>query len=110
MGIIRALRVLCDGNEIQEEKPIDYFTKIVPWKYITGFPKTIVPVYSFSLTSPTVQPSGSINSSRVRNFQIEVDVYPLPSGTTYTYDLTIYVENINFFEIASGMGGLKYAL
>ena len=110
MGIIRALRVLCDGNEIQEEKPVDYFTKIVPWKYVSGFPKTIIPIYSFALTSPTTQPSGSINSSRVRNFQVEVDVYPLPSGTTYTYDLTIYVENINFFEIASGMGGLKYAL
>jgi hypothetical protein len=35
------------------------------------------------------QPSGSINSSRIRNFQVEVDVYPLPAGTTYTYDLNI---------------------
>lgn len=110
MNIIRSIRVLCDGNEIQEEKPVEFFTKIVPWKYATGFPKTIVPIYNFALTSPTAQPSGSINASRIRNFQVEVDVYPLPPGTTYTYDLTIYVENINFFEIASGMGGLKYAL
>lgn len=110
MGIIRHLRVLCDGNEIQEEKPVEFFTKIVPWKYLTGDPKTIIPIYNFALHSPSVQPSGSINASRIRNFQVEVDVYPLPSGTTYTYDLTVYVENINFFEVASGMGGLKYAL
>ena len=109
MQIIRNLRVLADGNEIQEEKPVDYFTKITPWKFVSGFPKNI-PIYSFSLGSPSPQPSGSINSSRIRNFQVEVDVYPLPAGTTYTYDLNIYVENINFFEIASGMGGLKYAL
>lgn len=110
MNILRSLRVLCDGNEIQEEKPIDYFTKIVPWKQLSGQPKTIIPIYSFALHSPSTQPSGSINSSRIRNFQVEVDVFPLPPNTTYTYDLTIYVENINFFEVASGMGGLKYAL
>ncbi len=110
MSILRALRVLADGNEIQEEKPIEYFTKIAPWKYVSGNPKMLIPIYSFALNSPSEQPSGSLNSSRVRNFQVEVDVYPLPSGTTYTYNLTIYVENLNFFEVASGMGGLKYAL
>lgn len=110
VNILRALRVLCDGNEIQEEKPVEYFTKISPWKFTSGNPKTLLPIYSFELYSPTEQPSGSINSSRIRNFQVEVDLYPLPSGTTYTYNLTIYVENLNFFEVASGMGGLKYAL
>jgi hypothetical protein len=110
MNIIRALRILCDGNEIQEEKPVDFFTKITPWKCVTGQPKTLIPIYSFELHSPSVQPSGSLNSSRIRNFQVEVDVYPLPAGTTYTYNLTIYVESLNFFEVASGMGGLKYAL
>lgn len=110
MNILRNIRVLCDGNEIQEEKPIEYFTKIVPYRHVAGSPKTLIPIYSFALHSPSIQPSGSINSSRIRNFQVEVDVYPLPINTTYTYNLTIYVENINFFDIASGMGGLKYAL
>jgi hypothetical protein len=102
--------VLCDGNEIQEEKPIDYFTKITPFKYISGSPKTLIPIYTFALHTSMTQPSGSINASRIRNFQVEVDVYPLPVDTNYTYNLHIYVENINFFEVASGMGGLKYAL
>lgn len=110
MNILRSIRVLCDGNELQEEKPIEFFTKITPFRYVTGSPKTLIPIYSFALHSPSTQPSGSINSSRIRNFQVEVDVYPLPTNTTYTYDLTIYVENINFFEVASGMGGIKYAL
>lgn len=109
-GILRSLRVLCDGNEIQEEKPIEYFTKITPWKTLDGLPSTQVPVYNFSLHSPTTQPTGSLNSSRIKNFQVEVDVYPLPPNTTYVYDLTIYVESLNWFEVAAGMGGLKYAL
>ncbi len=110
MDILRSLRVLANGNEIQEQKPIDYFTKITPWKNLSGNPKTLLPVYSFAIHSPGTQPSGSINTSRITNFQVEADVYPLPTGTTYTYDLVIYVENLNFFEVASGMGGLKYAL
>ena len=108
--IIQSLRVLCDGNEIQEEKPIEYFTNVNPYKYTTGNPKGEIPIYTFSLTSPTNQPSGSINSSRIRIFQTEVNPFPLPVNTTYVYDLTIYVENINFVEITGGMGGLKYAL
>lgn len=109
--IIRHIRILCDGNEIQEEKPTDFFTLISPFKYCIGVQHDgPLPIYSFSLHSPGIQPSGSLNTSRVTNFQVEVDVWPLPSGLTYTYDLNIYVESMNWFEVASGMGGIKYAL
>jgi hypothetical protein len=108
--MIRAVRVLCDGNEIQEQKSIDFFTRVSPYKYAIGIGREGLPIYSFQITHPGIQPSGSINSSRIRNFQVEVDVFPLPPDTTYTYDLNFYVENINWFEVASGMGGLKYAL
>jgi hypothetical protein len=110
MDIIRALRVLCDGNEIQEEKPVSFFTRITPWKSLTGKPHGFVPVVNFALSSPTPQPNGSLNTSRVRLFQVEVDVNALPVNTNYVYDLNIYVENLNFFTVEGGMGGLKYAL
>lgn len=108
--IIQAMRVLCDGNEIQEEKPVDYFTKITPYKYTDGNPQQQIPIYTFTLNSLSTQPAGSLNTSRIRVFQVEVAPYQLPPNTTYVYDLGIYVESINFVEIASGMGGLKYAL
>lgn len=110
VGILQALRVLCDGNEIQEEKPTEYFTKITPFKYTDGNPNQMIPVYSFTLGSLSTQPMGSLNTSRVRVFQVEIAPYALPPNTTYVYDLMIYVESINFVEIAAGMGGLKYAL
>jgi hypothetical protein len=110
IGILQAMRVLCDGNEIQEEKPIEYFTKITPYKYVDGNPNQVIPVYTFTLGSLSTQPMGSLNTSRVRVFQVEVAPYPLSPATTYVYDLWIYVESINFVEIAGGMGGLKYAL
>jgi hypothetical protein len=110
LDMIRAVRILCDGNEIQEQKAVDFLTKVSTFRYTTGIGQEGLPIYSFQLSSPSTQPAGSINASRIRNFQIEVDVFPLQAETTYTYDLRIYVENLNWFEVASGMGGLKYAL
>lgn len=108
--IIRAIRVLADGNEIQEEKLVDYFTGITPFKYLTGDSDDLIPVYSFTLNSPSSQPAGSINTSRIRNFQVELDVYPLPVNTTYTYNLNLYVESYNWLEVVGGMAGKRFAV
>jgi hypothetical protein len=108
--IIRNLRVLGDGNELQEQKTGFYFEKFTPYRYATGIGEPGLFVYPFALNSPTIQPSGSINASRVRLFELDVDPFPLPLGTNYIYDITVYVESINWFLISSGMGGLKYAL
>lgn len=108
--IIRNLRVLGDGNELQEQKPVTYFEKIVPYRYTSGNGQPGLSIYPFGLTSPGTQPNGSINASRVRLFQVDVDPYPLALNTTYVYDVTIYVESINWLIVSSGMGGLKYAL
>jgi hypothetical protein len=107
--IIRALRILVDGNEIQEMKPTSFYTKIVPYRYLDGASNRKLPVYSFELHSPTSQPAGSINASRIRNFQVDLQVYPLPPNSTYFYSLNVYAEALNFFLVESGMGRMKYA-
>jgi len=109
-SIVNTLAILGDGNPLQEEKPYQYFTQIVPWKYLTGIPAPEMLVYPFSLSSPLTQPRGSINSSRIKSLQIDLNVFPLPSNTFYQYNIGIYVESLNWVTIASGMGGLKYAL
>ena len=108
--IIQALRILADGNEIQESKPTSFYTELTPFRYLKGGADRRIPVYSFELTSPSPQPSGSINSSRIRRFQIDLQVYPLPVNSSYIYGLNVYVENLNFFIVESGMGDIKYAL
>jgi hypothetical protein len=110
LDIIQNLRVLADGNEIQELKPTAFYTDITAFKYLSGGANTHIPVYSFELHSPTPQPAGSLNSSRIRRFQVDLQVYPLPTNSTYIYNMNIYVENLNFFIVESGMGDNKYAL
>jgi hypothetical protein len=109
-SIMRALAVLGDGNLLQEEKPLEYFTQVVPWKYLRGIPDPELLVYPFALSSPTTQPDGTINSSRIKLFQVDLNVYPLPSNSFYQYDITVYVENLNWVNVSGGTGGLKYAL
>jgi hypothetical protein len=109
-SIMNTLAILGDGNLLQEEKPLTYFTQVIPWKYLTGIPDPELLVYPFGLRSPTVQPDGSINSSRIKLFQVDLNVYPLSPNSFYQYDITVYVENLNWVNIAGGTGGLKYAL
>jgi hypothetical protein len=108
--IIRQLRILCDGNEIQEIKPLQYYTQISSWKYTEGvFPDGLA-IYSFALDSSNwMKPSGTLNTSRVKKFQIDIDVWPLAQNTNFLMDYVIYVESLNFFVVEGGMGGMKYA-
>jgi hypothetical protein len=107
--IIRSVRIICDGNEIQEQKQTDFFSKITPFRYTSGITRAEIPIYTWAITSSKTQPSGSLNASRVKNLQAEVEFHTLPLGTNYTYNLTIYVESINFLVIVSGSGAPKYA-
>lgn len=111
--ILQSLRVLLDGNEIQEEKPVEYYTKVQPFRTVTGasLPESQqLPILNFSLTSPQDQPSGSVNASRIRLFQLDANPWPLPLNPTYVQELGVYCESINFFVVESGYGGVKQNL
>ncbi len=108
--IVRELRVVCDGNEIQDARPGPYFGRVVPFKYYEGSNEVQVIPYPFSLNYSATQPSGSINASRIKTFELDVNPYQLAANTTYVYDMTVYIESINWVVIASGTGGLKYAI
>lgn len=113
VGIINTLRVILDGNEFQEEKPVTFYTSLQQYRNIIGgstVQSRFLPIVNFSLTSPDDQPSGSINASRIRLFQLDVNPWALPPNPSYVYELITYVENINFFVVESGYGGIKYAL
>ena len=113
VGILNTLRVLLDGNEIQEEKPIDYYTKVQPFRTVKGGSHQesgFLPVVNFALSSPNDQPNGSVNASRVRLFQVDLNIWNLPMNPQYVYNFILYGETLNFFVVESGYGGLKYSL
>jgi hypothetical protein len=122
--ILRAARILCGGNEIFEEKRANYFSDIVPFKSCIGNgypyilsgvvqPLSFYPLYMYSFAlngSSSTQPSGTINTSRITKIDLEVDVEPLPADANYSYAFSVYVESLNFLEIQSGLGGMRFAI
>lgn len=122
--ILRTGRILCGGNEIFEEKKANFFSEIVPFRLCQGdgnpfmlnglmIENALYPIYlySFALHSSSAnQPSGSLNTSRIARFELDVDVEPLPPDANYAYNFSVYVESLNFLEIGSGMGGMKFSI
>jgi hypothetical protein len=107
--IVRTQKVICDGTDLQEDRPASYFKYLVPYKYYKGKNKSLAVPYPFNIKQSMVQPSGSINASRIKSFQLDNDVWPLPTNSTYLYDITVYIESLNWVIITSGTGDLKYA-
>jgi hypothetical protein len=122
--ILRSARILCGGNEIFEEKSATYFADIVPYKMCSGggYPYLLsgmlqslamYPLYTYSFAlngSSATQPSGSINTSRITQFDLDINPEPLPADVNYTYNISVYAESLNFLEISSGLGGMRYAI
>jgi len=57
-------------------------------------------IHSFCLSIPKLQPTGTLNFSRIDNFKIHC---------TEAINKTIYAVNYNILKIKNGMGGLMYA-
>lgn len=122
--ILQSARLLCAGNELFEEKPADYYELQVPYMTTTGSgisglnpgikPDDVFgPVYQipFGLNgSDHNQPSGTLNTSRLREFQLEVNPWPIDPNAPFVYDFTVYIESLNFVKITNGMGGLAFAV
>ena len=107
--IFSQIRILADGNELQEYKSNLFFSELTPFRYLSGGSNRGLPIYTFELHSPNSQPAGSLNSSRINRLQLDIQVNPLPVNSTYIYGVDVYVENLNFFLVESGMGAPKYA-
>lgn len=122
--ILRNATFIANGTNLFDPEDPAYFTEYVPYKYLRGntvsaenyglsarYEMWPLHVVSFALNgSDPQQPSGSLNVSRIDNFQFEVDVEPIPVGALYTYTIYLFMETSNFLEISSGMGGMKFAL
>jgi hypothetical protein len=107
--ILQNIRILGDGNQLQEYNVSTFYSELTPFRYLSGGANRGIPVYSFELHSPTSQPAGSLNTSRITRLQLDIQINPLAVNSTYIYGLDVYVENLNFFLVESGMGAPKYA-
>ena len=121
--IIRNVFMTANGQQLFDAQDPAYFTHYVPWRYLKGDAAPFqdyglasqsemwpLHTYSFALyASDAKQPSGTLNTSRIDRLEMDIDVEPIPYLANYSYELNIFVETLNFLEISSGLGGLKFA-
>jgi hypothetical protein len=121
--ILRNAFLTANGTALLDSNDANYYGEYVPFRYLKGnatpfqnfglsTQSELWPLftYSFSLNpADAEQPQGTLNTSRIDRLELDADVWPIPVGANYTYELQIYVEILNFLEISSGLGGLKFA-
>lgn len=122
--ILVSAKIICGGTDIFEEKSAKYFSEIMPFKTSpgNGYPyllngtmmaNALYPVYVYSLalnSASSIQPSGTINTSKITKIDLEVNTQQLPPDANYKYNFIVFAESLNFLEIASGLGGMKYSI
>jgi hypothetical protein len=123
--ILRSVRLLLAGNELQEEKNANFYEVQTPFMTTAGSgvagvspgfvkPDDVMgPLYQMTFglnASDHDQPSGALNTSRIREVQLEVQPWDLDPYSAFAYDFTVYCETINSVKFTNGMAGLGFAI
>ena len=56
------------------------------------------------------QATGTLNTSRIKVVQLEVQPWDLDPMSPFAFDFTVYCETVNIVKFTNGMGGLGFAI
>lgn len=102
-----------DGQDRFEVRDAGYFRLVQPWQHHTVIPfDTFLYSYSFALRPEDLQPSGSMNASRIDSIHLQATLVPdtqlsPPRGNAH---VTVYATNHNVFRVVNGFGGLVFTV
>jgi hypothetical protein len=109
--IINTALLQLDGYDRFEKRSASYFRLVQPWQYHTVIPEeNFLYSYSFALRPEDIQPSGSINASRMNSIILQVDIDPTLVNTIGTLHSRVYGINHNVLRIADGFGGVLFTI
>jgi len=102
-----------DGQDRFDQRDAGYFRLVQAWQHHTVIPNDdFIYLYSFALKPEDMQPSGSMNASRVDNITLVAGLVPdtalAPARGNAT--LRVYATNHNVLRIVNGFGGLLFTI
>lgn len=104
-----------DGNDRFDRRDAGYFRLVQPFYHHTNIPNNLfIYNYSFALRPEELQPSGSLNASRIDSFVLQMNLVadstsgnPPARGNAIT---RVYATNHNVLRIINGFGGLLFTI
>ena len=100
-----------DGFDRFDERNADYFRLVQPYQYHTVVPlNDFVYSYSFSLRPEEIQPSGSMNASRLDTITLQLQMNAAVSPPRGTGNIIVYTINHNVLRVAEGFGGVLFRI
>lgn len=114
-----------DGYDRFERRDAGYFRLVQPYQYHTAIPtKTFLYSYSFALRPEEMQPTGSLNASRIDNMTLQVTLRPdfigqqtVNGQTNPEYvpprgkaNIRVYAKNHNVLRVVNGFAGLLFKI
>ena len=111
-SFVESLQLLMNGNEFWPELPGNYFRLSVPYKRHSKIPNmSNLFVISFAIKPEDLEPSGTINFSRIDSSILKIKKNKTVNDGTIVNDVLIrgYAVNYNCLKIMSGLAGLQFA-
>lgn len=99
-------KITFNGVDRFREKPAKYFRLYNPYRYHTRGPENYIYVYSFGLYPEELQPSGTMNFSRLSDSRLSIKFDNNRDFTDYV--VRVYAINYNVLIISTGLGGLLF--
>jgi hypothetical protein len=124
---IKRVTLQLNGHDRFEGRSGSFFRLLQNWDHASrSSPIAGAYMYSFALKNDAVQPSGSLNMSRIDNATLVVETKEtvdytadplnltnvdaqMPNEGTDLTGLLVFAESFNILRILSGMGGLAYS-
>jgi hypothetical protein len=100
-----------DGQDRFQERDAGYFRLVQPWQRHTVIPnEDFIYLYSFALRPEDLQPTGSMNASRIDSIVWQLTTNQTSVPTRGNCATRIYATNHNVLRVVDGFGGLLFTI
>ncbi len=108
-NLISQALIRIEGYDRFDIRYADYFRLVQPYQFHTVIPfDEFIYSYSFSFHPEDVQPSGSLNASRLDNITIQLNMNTMVTPARGQANCRVYALNHNVLRIIDGFGGLLF--
>ena len=123
INMLQQALIQLDGYDRFEVRDAGYFRLVQPYQHHTNVPTdTFIYSYSFAIRPEELQPSGSLNASRIDSMNLQIALRPDPPASLTNQDdpryvpkrgnahIRVYTTNHNILRIVNGFGGLLFKI